>query len=105
MAETCALLLLQDYKTFQIIISFYCWTALVIYIGNSNPFKTWRLWKLELFNECFICLILYHLLCCADFVQDMRTLTKVGWSMVVTILINFIVNTGLVFTAAGKESF
>ena len=47
-----------------------------------RPFSepSWNYW--ELFNECFICLIFYHLFCATDWLADYNTREYVGWSMI-----------------------
>ena len=53
--------------------------ALVIYLKNVQPLKTPFANNIEVFNECFIMLLTYGLMCFTGFVPDPRTRFLIGW--------------------------
>lgn len=100
-----AILLLQKYPFFQMMISLYIWTALVIYIGWFRPYRIKRAWILELVNEFFILLVIYTFLVLLDLVTDPWTLNFIGWMLIIIICVNLIFNLAIVMFDAIKEAF
>lgn len=86
------LVFLKDYPTFQIIMITYSWCAIVIITGHIRPFKYPSDYFIDCFNELFILLLIYHLICFADFVKEFETQVYIGWSMVFVMMINIGIN-------------
>ena len=74
----------------------YSWCAIVIANGITKPFSDPKEYFMEQFNEFFVILLIYHLICFADFVKDYETQQYVGWSMIATLLINIIINLSII---------
>lgn len=47
---------------------------------------------MELFNEFYVLIILYHMLCLTEFVPDFNTQEIIGYSLVFSIFLNFGLN-------------
>ena len=86
------LVFLKGYPTFQIIAITYSWCAIIIITGQIRPFKDPSDYFIDCMNEFFILLLIYHLICFADFVKDYQTQTYIGWSMVCVMMINIVIN-------------
>ena len=86
------LVFLKGYPTFQIMTITYSWCAIIIMTGHIQPFKDPRDYFIDCMNELFILLLIYHLICFADFVKDYQTQTYVGWSMVSVMMLNIAIN-------------
>jgi len=56
----------------------------------------------DLFNEYSVLLITWHMMCYTDFVLDPDTQWLVGWSMIVCICLNALVNIVIVLGVGGK---
>ena len=71
--------------------------------GCIRPFKDPNDYFIDCMNEFFILLLIYHLICFADFVKDYQTQTYVGWSMVCVMMINIAINfTIILWGSIGK---
>lgn len=55
------------------------------------------------FNEWFIALTTYHLMCFADFIEDEPTRTTVGWSMITCVSFNLLLNLSVIVFGAAKQ--
>lgn len=78
---------------------------MVVYTGLANPYTTKEKLFFEQFNECFIIIINYHMMCFADFVQDDWTRGIVGWSMMATVGFNLIINMMYIIVGSVKDSY
>ena len=78
---------------------------MVIYIGQVNPYKSNTHHFFEMFNEAFIFIFNYHLMCCADFIKEQETLYLMGWSMIFFISLNLLVNLTFIMFGVFKELF
>ena len=58
----------------------------------------------ELFNECFIMFMNYHLMCFADFILDEPTRDYMGFSMIAFVSFNFFVNISYIIYCEGRAS-
>ena len=65
---TLSLLLLKEYRYFQLFCSNFFMTTMIIYVGLSNCYVSKTKNFFEQFNEVFIAIINYHLMCFADFI-------------------------------------
>jgi len=61
-------ILLREFKYFQIWFSHFCMTFMVIYVGLTNCYVSKTQSFFEQFNEAFIAITTYHLMCFADFI-------------------------------------
>ena len=77
---------------------------MLIYVGLEKPFESKSFHFFELFNEFFIAVINYHLMCFADFVDDSRR-EWTGMSMIVTISLNLAVNFSFIMFSALKKQY
>ena len=65
---TLSLLLLKEYRYFQLFSSNFLMTTMIIYVGLSNCYVCKTKSFFEQFNEVFIAITNYHLMCFADFI-------------------------------------
>ncbi len=70
--------------------------CVIIILGYTNVFFLPFDRKLEYFNEASILICINHLFLFTDFVSDPQTRYFIGYSMIASILLNFIVNAFLV---------
>ena len=56
--------------------------VIVIVIGYKRPFKEANRNRLELLDEGFIMLLMYHIFCLTDFVPDLGTKRYIGYSAI-----------------------
>ena len=102
---TASLIFLQDYPYFQMFIVNAQVTFLIIFIGLAEPYKVKSHSFFEKFNESFVIILNYHLLCFADFVVDTKTRNLVGWSMIVSIGICLFINMTFIIGNAIKDTY
>jgi hypothetical protein len=76
----------------------------VILMGSASPFETPFLTKLTLFNEAFTMVLLYHFMCFTQFVQDVPTRIKIGFSFCILEAVNIAVNLLIAFAAVVREA-
>jgi len=70
----------------------YLSMAVIIMIGLSEPLKTKKLNRIELFNEVFTLLTVYHLMIFTDFVPKTETKFLMGWSVIGVTSFNMLIN-------------
>ena len=80
-------------------------TFLIIFIGMAEPYKVKSHSFFERFNESFVMILNYHLLCFSGFVVDIKTRNLVGWVMVVTIGICLFINMLYIIGHAIKDAY
>lgn len=56
-------------------------------------------------NECFISLVLYHVIAFADMIQDEDTRNIMGWSMIAVVSVSLIANLGFLMIRSLILSF
>lgn len=78
-------------------------TFLFIYVGLARPYVDRANAFFQQFNECFIMITNYHLMCFADFIQDEPTRTTVGWSMIAFVTLNLLINIGYIMFGGIKK--
>jgi hypothetical protein len=99
------LIVLQKYRYFQIFMVNALFTMMLIYIGWTKPFADPTIYFFEMFNECFIALTNYHMMCFADFVQDDATRNILGWSMIGIVGGNLVINVLYIVVGAVKDTY
>ena len=65
---------------------------LIIYQGGQRPFNTAFKNRIELINEVTICICTLHMMLFTDFVTSHRGQDYAGWSMVIIMTLNFVIN-------------
>jgi hypothetical protein len=90
---------------FQIMASTYLMVMMVIYVGQARPYKRRSDNKMDMFNEIFVAMLCYCLICFADLVRDPAVLSMIGWVMIAIIVINMLVNFPLIFFKAVKKLY
>ena len=60
---------------------------------------------MDMMNECFIAILLYHIICFADFIKEDETRNIVGYSMIVVLMLNIAINFATVLTDAIKQLY
>lgn len=80
-------------------------TFIVIYVGWSEPYIEKRTTNFQFFNEAFIAITNYHLMCFADFIEDEPTRNVMGWSLIFCVCFNLFINIGSIMVGVAKNSF
>jgi hypothetical protein len=89
----------------QVQFLMYINLAVFMYKVYFKPLE-WRLQNyIDLFNEATICVCTMHLLFFTDWVADLEVRYAYGWSMIVIMCINFLVNAIVVLWFAGKKLY
>ena len=78
---------------------------ILIYIGGYKPFNCREKNYIEIFNEIFICLITGHSLFFTDIVPTRASRFKVGWSMILLMIINAACNLSKVIKLTLKNLY
>jgi hypothetical protein len=76
---------------------------MLMYVGLVNPYTTKNKTFFEQFNEFFIAIIIYHLMCFADTMPDIGAQNTIGWSMIVAVLFNLLFNIFYIMFLAIKD--
>jgi len=79
--------------------------ASCLYYGGVQPFETRFRRRLDLFNEYSILLITWHMMCYTDYVVRVDTQWLVGWSMIICISFNALVNIIIILGSGGKSIY
>lgn len=77
----------------------------IIYIGLSDPFKTFHEYRMELFNEFCISAITYHLFMFTDALPSVSAQYIIGWSLVVTLSLMLFGNAFFVIRNTGRKMY
>ena len=56
-------------------------------------------------NEFFILLLVYHLICFADFVNEVHTRNILGWSMIATMMTNIAINFSFILYGSFRNAY
>ena len=88
---TAALIYLQKFRYFQIFISNFLSIFMIIFVGWNKPLKREvHFW--QQYNESFVTLMNYHLICFADLIVDEPTRNFMGFSMIGVCTFNLVTN-------------
>jgi len=98
-----ALIYLEKHCFFQIAINNMLVTFIIIHSKWFDVFTEFDYRFFQAFNECFVCIINYHMLCFADLVTDSATLNLIGYSAIFTITVNLTINFGFILVTNVKE--
>ena len=99
-----ALIYLDSLPIFQIIINTNLTTLTVIFIKWFKVYKERDYQFFQEFNEVFVWLITYHLICFSGVLSGGNLLKSLGISAIVTITVNLVVNFGYILFMSGKEN-
>ena len=93
---------MNDYPVFQVL--HYCIfnTIILVYIKYVKPFETPFQQNLEVFNECCIIGVSYHLFTFTEWVGDYKLQEQMGWSCITIVLFNVLVNMILIMWISGS---
>ena len=76
---------------------------MVIYVGWYKPYKAdVHFWNQ--YNEAFVAIMNYHILCFADFIQEEPTREFMGFSMIGFVCLNLLTNIGSIMSGEIKKS-
>lgn len=75
----------------------------LIYQGYSAPFNSRFKNRLELFNELTVVVCSLHMMTFTDWIPDYSTQYLMGWSMIIVIIINLIVNLFIIVVFSFKS--
>ena len=73
-------------------VFFYLTKFQLIFVGMVRPMETKKANKSEMFNECFVIFLMYHIVCFFDFVPDATVRYNVGTSCILFTALNITVN-------------
>lgn len=102
---TLVLINLQDYRYFQLFFVNMSMTSIIVFAGVVEPFADKTTSFFQQFNEVFVAITNYHLMCFADFVKDERTRNIVGMSMIVCAGLNMLINMVYIMFGAIKDAW
>lgn len=77
---------------------------MIIFAGVIEPYANKETSFFQQFNEVFVAITNYHLMCFADFVEDEPTRNVVGMSMIVCVSFNLVINVGYIMLGAIKDA-
>lgn len=86
------LVYMNRYPLFSVISLNFQSLICIIILGYTMPFSNKQTNKLELMNEFFVLVTLYHFFCFTDFLLDFDTKDKVGVSLIVFTVTNLAIN-------------
>jgi len=75
----------------------------VIILGRVGPFREQSKNSFELFNECFVLVVMYHCICFTPFVPDIATRYYLGYLVIVVISIHMVINIVLIAKTMHRE--
>ena len=85
------LIFLQKLRFFQLFCTNFLSVFMTIYVGWFKPYRyDINFW--QQYNEVFVILMNYHLICFADLIQDESTRDIMGFSIIAVISFNLITN-------------
>jgi hypothetical protein len=77
---------------------------MIIYVGWYKPYNAEvQFWNQ--FNELFVLIMNYHILCFADLIQDERAREVMGFSMIVFLCLNLLTNIGSIMFGEIKKIY
>lgn len=77
---------------FQIIMNNALVTAMIAYLCHDRLYHNKKYFRFQVFNEVSIWFCLYHMICFNDFVKDRAMMNMLGYSAVVTLTLNLVIN-------------
>jgi hypothetical protein len=104
LALTFVLIYLQEFRYFQLFFVNFSMTFILVYAGICEPYVDKTTSFFSQFNEVFVAITNYHLMCFADFVQDEWTRNIVGWSLIVSVGLNLLINISFIMAGAIRDS-
>ena len=74
---------MKQFLVGQFFVFVMCAIVEVIFIGLVKPFKDFQMNKNAMFNEILTMMIMYHIFCFTDWIQDEKTRFNLGYSCLV----------------------
>ena len=99
-----ALIFLEKHPYFQVAINNFLVTFIIIHSKWFEVFGDPNERFFQAFNECCVFLLNYHMLCFADLIRDAPTLQLMGWSAIISITLNLVINFSFIIYTSGKLS-
>jgi len=97
------LVFLTGYPVFQIAGMVMMTVFMVIFMGHVRPFATKFQHYNELYNECTVMILTYHLICFSNLNTDADSAYIMGFSMVFFTLQNVLINLGMLIGFALRD--
>lgn len=94
--------LVEHYPGIQIVLLNLLNLFSMIYLGYFSPFKTKFRNRLEIFNEVTVLMSSFYMMCFTDLVGTLEAQSTMGWVMIVTIVLNSLINISIVLYVGGK---
>lgn len=91
-----ALMYLQNWKTFQIMIAMFFHICVLVYNGQVMPFKDKTYYFWQQFNEVFVFWTILVMMTFADMTQDTYAENIMGWVLIMIISLNLVLNFGYI---------
>lgn len=88
----CALLYMQNWRTFQIIIAMAFHYFVLIYNGQMQPFHDKTHYFFQQFNEVFVFWTICVLMTFADLITQQYGADTMGWVLIVLVTLNLVIN-------------
>ena len=98
------LVYLQQYPIWSIFIVLIQQFCIVAAVGLIEPYRNTVQNQLELLNEAFIAITLYHLILFTDFVVDKSVQDLIGISLIVSLSVNIGVDLGVIIVQCALAS-
>jgi hypothetical protein len=80
------------------------WVVFTLIWVGYHPYNTNEKTFFEQFNECFIALTVYHIMCFADTVEDLETRNAIGWSLIVCVSFCLVANFAYILFWLAKDT-
>lgn len=87
---------MQDKPVYSIFVLIYQAVYMITLVGYVEPYKNLISNNLDLMNESFVILLIYHMLAFTDFVPDLNTRQNVGISLIALTCLDIMINLGVV---------
>jgi hypothetical protein len=95
----------SELSFFQIMALMYINLGILMFDGYFKPYHSRFKNRLELLNECGVCIVTIQMCLFTDWVPSKDTQADYGWSMILVITLNTMINMGLVLSVGFKGVF
>ncbi len=90
-------LLLTEWPLVQLNLLYVQSIIVLVYLIHSRPFEDPLMNRLEIFNELSIMVVSYASLVFTGITENEEIMYQTGWVVIIAILINILVNMGVLF--------
>jgi hypothetical protein len=77
---------------------------MIIYLTQVQPFELKHVNMLEIFNEICILIVSFHLFLFTNFVDNAKTQSNIGWSLILFTVANIVVNMAIIIINGWKAA-